>query len=256
MLQISHFHVHKCIQWTHCPVACLVSGTTWILGGYHTISWHTDLILVSVGWLYNLYFRCFKCFTKYCSVQARLQNCRKRPLASSCLPVCTPALFKSAPMGRIFMKFYIWEFFGNLSAKCKFNSNLTRIMGTVHGDEYTSLIISCLFLLRLRNVSDRFCRDKLHFYIQQLFWKSCRLWGNVEKELERPQMTVWCVRISHCIPKATNTLLEYVLLIAFPVQQLLHECASMLHCTYFACLVYIKIYNIQLKYFSFRFVRI
>jgi hypothetical protein len=43
--------VHKCVQWTQCPLACFVSGTTWILGGFHTISWHTDLILVTIGWV-------------------------------------------------------------------------------------------------------------------------------------------------------------------------------------------------------------
>jgi len=79
------------------------------------------------------------------------------------------------------------------------------------------------------------------------------MWKNIV-EPERPQMTVWRICISCCIPKATNTLSEYVLLIAFPLQHWLHMCASMLHYTYIACLVYITIYKIQLKYFSFRFI--
>jgi len=44
------------------------------------------------------------------------------------------------------------------------------------------------------------------------------------------------------IPKTTNTPnthLEYVILIAFPLQQWLHKSASMLCYTYFACLVFV-----------------
>ena len=42
--------------------------------------------------------------------------------------------------------------------------------------------------------------------------------------------------------KATNTLSEYVILIAFPLQQWLHEHASILHYTYIACLGIICMY--------------
>ena len=40
-------------------------------------------------------------------------------------------------------------------------------------------------------------------------------------ELGRPQMTLWRMRIACCIPKATNTHSDYVVLIAF-VLLLLH----------------------------------
>jgi len=48
-----------------------------------------------------------------------------------------------------------------------------------------------------------------------------RLCDKVEKYLEpdKPQMTIWRVRIAWQIPKATNTYLEYVIFIAFPQQQ-------------------------------------
>ena len=46
-------------------------------------------------------------------------------------------------------------------------------------------------------------------------------------EPDRPQMTIWRMRIACRIPKATNTHLDYVKLVAFPVQQWLHECASL-----------------------------
>ena len=56
-------------------------------------------------------------------------------------------------------------------------------------------------------------------------------------ELGMPQMTIWPMHNECWIPKATNTLSEYVTLIAFPLQQRLHEHMSMLHYTYIACLV-------------------
>ena len=49
----------------------------------------------------------------------------------------------------------------------------------------------------------------------------------------RPQMTVWRMRIACWIPKATDTHSEYVIFIPFPLQQWLHERASLLsylHC--------------------------
>ena len=48
------------------------------------------------------------------------------------------------------------------------------------------------------------------------------MWKNIV-ELDRPQMTIWRMRIACWIPKATNTHAEYVILIAIPLQQRLHE---------------------------------
>ena len=41
-------------------------------------------------------------------------------------------------------------------------------------------------------------------------------------------MAIWRMRIARWITKATNTRSEYVILIAFPLQKLLHESSSML----------------------------
>jgi hypothetical protein len=52
-------------------------------------------------------------------------------------------------------------------------------------------------------------------------------------EPERLQMTVWRLRISWWIPKAKNIHIQnFVIIIAFPLQQWLHERASMLRYTY------------------------
>jgi len=56
----------------------------------------------------------------------------------------------------------------------------------------------------------------------EIMWKNVVVPG-------RPQKTIWHMCIACWIPKATNTLSEYVIPIAFSLQQLLHERASMLH---------------------------
>ena len=48
-------------------------------------------------------------------------------------------------------------------------------------------------------------------------------------------MTVWRMRIACCITKAIDTHSEYVILVAFPLQQWLHERASLTCYTYTAC---------------------
>jgi len=50
-------------------------------------------------------------------------------------------------------------------------------------------------------------------------------------------MTIRRMRIACWIPKAINTHSEHVILAVFPLQQWLHERASMLHYAYVACLV-------------------
>ena len=62
------------------------------------------------------------------------------------------------------------------------------------------------------------------------------MWKNII-ELGTPQMSMWRMRIACWIPKATNTHSEYVIPIAFPLQQWLHGRASTLCCTYIVCLL-------------------
>ena len=70
------------------------------------------------------------------------------------------------------------------------------------------------------------------------FRKSCRLWDNVEKYCRVGQVTdIWRMRIACRITKARHTHTKYIILIAFPLQQWLHEHVSILRYTYNACLV-------------------
>jgi hypothetical protein len=50
-------------------------------------------------------------------------------------------------------------------------------------------------------------------------------------------MTIWRMRIACWLTKATNTHSERVIIIAFPMQQWLHERASLLRYTFIVCLV-------------------
>jgi hypothetical protein len=81
---------------------------------------------------------------------------------------------------------------------------------------------------------------KTHFMFNIFFFSRAVyeiMWENVVQP-DRPHVTVWRMRIACWVPKATNTHSEYVILFALPLQQWLHECASMLRFTYIACLVY------------------
>jgi len=97
---------------------------------------------------------------------------------------------------------------------------MTRIRGTLHKDQYTFMIISRSFLLRMRNMSDKFVEKiKTHILFAITFLLLSRLknpWRNTI-EPYRSQMTVQHMHIACWIHKATNTHLEYVTLISFPL---------------------------------------
>jgi len=83
------------------------------------------------------------------------------------------------------------------------------------------------------NQSTHFINNFLIFEnhaIVEIMWKYVVEWGG-------PQMTIWRIRIACWVPKATNTHLLYVILIAFLLQQWLHGSASLLRSTYIVCLV-------------------
>jgi hypothetical protein len=62
------------------------------------------------------------------------------------------------------------------------------------------------------------------------------MWKNIV-EPDRLQVTAWRMRIACWIPKATNAHSGCVMLIAFLLQQWLHERAFLLRYTYIGCLV-------------------
>jgi len=85
-----------------------------------------------------------------------------------------------------------------------------RIKGTLHEDQYIFCITSHSFHLKMRNVSDKSCRENqiTHFIFGNLFLKNLDIMRKCGKnivERDRPQMEIWRMRIEYRIPKATNT---------------------------------------------------
>ena len=91
----------------------------------------------------------------------------------------------------------------------------------------------------MRNVAEVAKKIKTYILCSRTFsFSKIMPWKN-SVEPNRPQMTIRRMHFACWIPKATNTQSEYLILIAFPLQQWLHECTSMLRYTssYIACLV-------------------
>jgi hypothetical protein len=107
--------------------------------------------------------------------------------------------------------------------------------GTLHEDVCTFMIMCRSVLLRMRNVSDksRIENQNTHFVSSNFFFllenhAVCEIkWKNIVQP-DRPQMTIWRMRIAYWIIKTTYTHSEYVMLNAFPLQHWLHERTSML----------------------------
>jgi len=71
-----------------------------------------------------------------------------------------------------------------------------------------------------------------------VFRRLCRLWDNVDKycRARRPQMNIRCMCIACWVPKTINTPSEYVIHIAFSLQQWKEDRACVLCYTSFVCL--------------------
>ena len=98
------------------------------------------------------------------------------------------------------------------------------------------LIISLSVLLRKRLFQAK-AEDKLEIHITFSTNFSlenhavCEIMWNNTVQPNRPQVTIWRMLIACWITKATNTLSEYVILIAFLLQQRLQKRASLLRYT-------------------------
>ena len=108
-----------------------------------------------------------------------------------------------------------------------------RITGTLHEDQYTFFIIPRSVLLRMRNTSEkirrvpentRFMFNNFSFFENHAFYET--MWKHIV-EPDTPPMTIWRMRFTCWIPKATNTHSEYVILIAFPLRRWF---TNALHC--------------------------
>ena len=101
---------------------------------------------------------------------------------------------------------------------CRENSSLIKpetIKRSLCEDQYTFLIISRSNPPRMKNVSDKSCKEtRTHISCSMTFFYEKHvvyeiMWKNIV-ESGRPQMTIWRLRIACWIPKATNTHIEVV----------------------------------------------
>jgi hypothetical protein len=95
----------------------------------------------------------------------------------------------------------------------------------------------------MRNISEKFVEKiKTNSLCSITFFsfESRAVYDVIQKNIaepDRPQVTLWRMRISCWIPKAINTFSQYVIICAFPLQQWLHERASVLRSAFVARLV-------------------
>jgi hypothetical protein len=158
----------------------------------------------------------------------------KATIALSCLSVCLSVRME---LGSHWMDFHeIWNvFFENLLRKLKFHYNLTK-----RKEYFTWRQIHILYHTLLNSsYSEKFftkfiekIETKILSSITFLDNRSVyeTVWKNIVQP-DRPQMTIWRIRIACLIPKAKNTQSEYVIYITVLLQQWLHERALILHYT-------------------------
>jgi hypothetical protein len=91
----------------------------------------------------------------------------------------------SVATGWIFHEIWLLSIFRYLSRKYEFHQNGTRITGILHEDVFTLVIVSRRTILKMRNLSDRSCRENQNTYFMFnnffFFRKSCLLWDNLEE---------------------------------------------------------------------------
>ena len=129
----------------------------------------------------------------------------------------------------------MWVLFENLLRKFKFHWNRTTIATCLHEDMLTFLLISRSVFFRITNILDRSCAKFKTNILRSVTLCASRaplliMWKTVEAS--RPQITIWRMCIACWIPKATNTLLEYVMYVTFLLQQWLNERTSVSPYTY------------------------
>jgi len=134
---------------------------------------------------------------------------------SFAMSVCPSAWNNSSPKGWIFMKFGIWVFLVNVSRKSNFHQNQTGIMGHLQGDQHKFLTMSSSFLLIMRNLSVKLCTENQNKHQISIAYSRIVpfyeiMWKNMVQP-DRPQMSIWRMRIECWIPKATNIHWEYVI---------------------------------------------
>ena len=114
------------------------------------------------------------------------------------------------PTERIFIKFCIWVLYQNLTKKFKCHQRKTRITGTLHDDQYTFLIISRSFLLRMRNFQTKVVeKTKTRILCSITFFPKIVpfmiVWKNIVEADRPPDSIIQCMRIACWITRGADT---------------------------------------------------
>ena len=119
----------------------------------------------------------------------------------------------------------IFEYFSKINfKKFKFRWSRTITKSTFIEHQCTFLVIRRSIILRMRNVSDKMLGgptthfSSITFFVFENLAVYEIMWKNIV-EPERPQVTIWRIRIACWIPKATNAHTDCVTLTNFPPQQ-------------------------------------
>jgi len=152
------------------------------------------------------------------------------------------------PSARVWHLGYHWTDYHEIWYLRIFGRSVEKIQVSLKSDKndgyFIFMIISRWILLRMKNVSEKRCRENQNTHI--VFGnslpppssRSYRLWDNVEKYGTAGQATgdniIRRMPFACWITKATDTHSEYILLIAFPRQNWVRERASVsrlyVHC--------------------------
>jgi hypothetical protein len=171
------------------------------------------------------------CFFLSCKANARVKLAKTGHGRHSSVLVCI------CVVRLLFVLFYVL-----FVCKCVLPPGDNPIAVNKYIISYTDFIVSRSLLLIMRNVWEKCCRENqnTHFVFSKLKKKSYRLWQNAEKYRVAGQATDDNMAHAHCMLDTKGCKYTHsgcVILIAFPLQQWLHEGASMLRNTYIVCLV-------------------
>ena len=153
----------------------------------------------------------------------------RKAILKKVVPFCHTFCNKPDPTGPTLLKFYIRGFFENLLREFKVKYNVTIIMSILLEYRYIFLIISGWILLNIRKLLNRFVQ-KITIHVLRLInisLKSSLLCDNVENIIQPDRQQ--CALCAEQLRGLTHW--EYVIIIAFPLQQWLRERNALLRYT-------------------------
>ena len=103
------------------------------------------------------------------------------------MSVCLPLAWKIDLYWAEIQEIWYYCIFRKSIEKTLFHYNMTNITGSLHNDQHTFMIISRWILLRMRNVSDKSCRENQNtIYVQWLLSEYSAVYEIMWKNMIQP----------------------------------------------------------------------